>query len=63
MKITGSLERTTQEIDDMFSNLDDIVECIAFGKNIDGTLDCAPLPLAMKNIWLFNNGGERNDVY
>jgi len=37
-------------------------ECIAIRTNIDGTLDYVPLPLGMRNIWLFNNGGERNDV-
>jgi hypothetical protein len=36
---------------------------IEYPTNIDGTLDYMPLPSAMRNIWLFNNGGERNDVY
>ena len=38
-------------------------DCIECRTGIDGTLDFGPLPLAMKNIWLFNNGGEKNDVY
>ena len=42
---------------------DGVPECIECRTNIDGTLDYTPLPLGMRNIWLFNNGGERNDVY
>lgn len=38
-------------------------DCIEMRTNVDGTLNFTPLPLAMKHIWLFNNGGEKNDVY
>jgi hypothetical protein len=37
-------------------------ECIDCRLNIDGTLDYYPVPLAIKNLWLFKNGGERNEV-
>ena len=40
-----------------------VPDCIGIRTNLDGTLDFTPLPLGMRNIWLFNNGGERNDVY
>jgi hypothetical protein len=42
---------------------DAVPDGIEVRTNIDGTLDFGPLPLAMKGIWLFNNGGEKNDVY
>ena len=45
------------------ANTETVPECIEIQTNIDGTLDFGPLPLAMKGIWLFNNGGEKNDVY
>jgi len=48
---------------DRLEDRNGIPDSIACRTNIDGTLDFAPLPLAMRNIWLFNNGGERNDVY
>lgn len=57
---SGSIwERNAETPEDM----DGVPDCIACRTNIDGTLDYTPLPLALRNIWLFNNGGERNDVY
>jgi hypothetical protein len=40
-----------------------VPDCIEIRTSMDGTLDFSPLPLGLRNIWLFNNGGERNDVY
>jgi hypothetical protein len=37
-------------------------DCIDSRSNIDGTLDYTPVPQAFKNLWLFKNGGERNEV-
>jgi hypothetical protein len=52
-----------QQITNQLADANGVPESIAYRPNIDGTLDYTPLPLAMRNIWLFNNGGERNDVY
>ncbi len=51
-----------QKIADELPETDGTAECIAFRINVDGTLDYAPLPLAMRNLWLFNNTGGANDV-
>lgn len=48
---------------DQMTGTETIPNCIEMRTNIDGTLDYVPLPLAMRNVWLFNNVGERNDVY
>ena len=45
------------------ADADAMPECIAERTNIDGTLNYRPLPLAMRNFLLSNNGGETNDVY
>ncbi|MCK9593711.1 MAG: hypothetical protein M0Q91_17055 [Methanoregula sp.] len=44
------------------SGTDMTSDCIDCRPNIDGTLDYTPVPLALKNLWLFKNGGERNEV-
>ena len=58
-----AMNTSAQKIAENLSVTDENAECIAFRINLDGTLDYAPLPLAMRNLWLFNNGGEANDVY
>jgi hypothetical protein len=41
----------------------EVPDCIVITTNPDGTLDFSPLPLGLRNIWLFKNGGEKNDVH
>jgi|GEM_PF-3359423 len=46
----------------LLSGTDMVPDSIDCRTNIDGTLDYTPVPLALKNLWLFKNGGERNEV-
>lgn len=57
-----AMNTSAQKIAENISGMDENTDCIAFRINIDGTLDYAPLPLAMRNLWLFNNTGGANDV-
>ena len=50
------------EVTDHLSGTDMISDCIDCRTNIDGTLDYTPVPQAFKKLWLFKNGGERNEV-
>lgn len=58
----SAMNLPAQKIAETISEMDETAECIAFRINIDGTLDYAPLPRAMRNLWLFNSSGGANDV-
>jgi hypothetical protein len=63
-KTRTSTEMNTSwpEVNDQPSGTDTVSDCIDCRTNIDGTLDYTPVPQAFKNLWLFKNGGERNEV-
>ncbi|MFA5347136.1 MAG: hypothetical protein WC294_03280 [Methanoregula sp.] len=50
------------ENNDQLPGTDMVSDCIDRRPNLDGTLDYTPVPQAFKNLWLFKNGGERNEV-
>jgi hypothetical protein len=56
------MDASWPEVTGLLSVPEMVTDCIEYGPNIDGTLDYTPVPLAIKNLWLFKNGGERNEV-
>lgn len=57
----SAMNKPAHTIAEKISDMDE-TDCIAFRINLDGTLDYAPLPMAMRNIWLFNDTGGARDV-
>jgi len=56
------MDMNRPEVTDQLSGTDMITDCIDCRPNPDGTLDYTPVPQAFKKLWLFKNGGERNEV-
>ncbi len=61
-RTSTELNTSWPDLNDQLSGTDMVSDCIDCRTNIDGTLDYNPVPQAFKNLWLFKNGGERNEV-
>jgi len=63
IKISNEMDTSWMKFTDQLSGTGMTPDCIDCRPNIDGTLDFCPLPLAIKNLWLFKNRGEGNVIY